>query len=150
MADHGFVGLGLLIVLILGMIVNCQGISKRAKKVPDLAWAVNLSTMLQLAMWTFIAGSQFLADATQSMPYELCALSMAARGIVERRLAQEKAGVINSDLGMSKGPAAPFGTPKPAIAAGPGVPGLIPNPAGPIGVRGRGRAPAPVYGVPRT
>ena len=58
------------------MIFNCQAISKRAKKIPDLAWAANLGAMLQLAMWTFLAGSQFLADATQSMPYELVALSI--------------------------------------------------------------------------
>ena len=152
MADHGFVGLGLLLVLILGMIINCQSMSKRAKKVPDLAWAVNMGTMLQLAMWTFIAGSQFLADATQSMPYELCALSLAARGIVERRLAQEKTGVFNNNLGMgaSKAPVGLPGAPKPAIAGVKGVPGLVPNPAGPIGVRRPARGPAPVYGVPRT
>jgi putative inorganic carbon (HCO3(-)) transporter len=138
MADHGFVGLGLLIVLILGMIINCQSITKRAKKVPDLAWAANLGTMLQLAMWTFIAGSQFLADATQSMPYELCALSMAARGIVERRLAQEPKNVLTTNLGMGK--AAPAALPGAA-----GVPGLVPSPAaGRIGAR------APAFGVRRT
>jgi len=138
MADHGFVGLGLLIVLILGMIINCQTMAKRAKKVPDLAWAANLGTMLQLAMWTFVAGSQFLADATQSMPYELCALSMAARGIVERRLAQEPKNVMTNTLGMGKAtPAA-----RPGVA---GVPGLVPSPvAGGIGAR------APAYGARRT
>jgi probable O-glycosylation ligase (exosortase A-associated) len=141
MADHGFVGLGLLITLILGMIINCQSITKRAKNVPDLAWAANLGTMLQLAMWTFIAGSQFLADATQSMPYELCALSMAARGIVERRLAQEPKNVMTNNLGIGK-KAAPAALPGAA-----GVPGLIPSPvAGRIGAR----PPAPAYGVRRT
>jgi putative inorganic carbon (HCO3(-)) transporter len=121
LADHGFVGLILLFVLILAMAINCQSISKRAKKVPDLAWAVNLGAMLQLAMWTFLAGSQFLADATQSMPYELVALSIGTRGVVERRLAQEPKTAINevNFLGTNK--------PVPAIAA---VPGLVPNPAG--------------------
>jgi hypothetical protein len=94
MADHGFVGLGLLVLLLFGTIINCQAISKRARRLPELAWAVNLGTMLQLAMWTFIAGSQLLHTATQSMPYEICALSLAARGIVERRLALEPRSVI--------------------------------------------------------
>jgi len=148
MADHGFVGLGLLLVLILGMIINCGTITRKARKVPDLAWAANMGTMLQLAMWTFIAGSQFLADATQSMPYELCALSLAARGIVERRLALEKTNVINNNLGMGmRAPTVVPGAPKPAIA---GVPGLVPNPAGPIGVRRPGHALAPAFGVRRT
>jgi hypothetical protein len=103
-------------------------------------------------MWTFIAGSQFLADATQSMPYELCALSMAARGIVERRLSQEKPNILNNNLGMSvnKAPAGLPGAARPAITGVPGVPGLLPNPAGPIGVRRPRGTPAPAYGVRRT
>ena len=113
LADHGFVGLGLLLLLILGMVFNCQSMSKRARKLPELAWAVNLGTMLQLAMWTFVAGSQFLADATQSMPYELCALSLAARGIVERRLALEPKNVLTANLGVVK-PAAPVAVAIPA------------------------------------
>jgi hypothetical protein len=103
MADHGFVGLGLLLMILFGTIINAQGLSKRAKRLPELAWAVELGNMLQLAMWTFIAGSQTLHTATQSMPYELCALSLAARGIVERRLAGERTSVIQrpANLGAS-------------------------------------------------
>ena len=139
MADHGFVGLGLLLSLILGMIFNCQAITRKSRKVPDLAWAANLGTMLQLAMWTFVTGSQFLADATQSMPYELCALSLAARGIVERRLAQEPKNVLTANLGIGSKPASAL----PAVA---GVPGLVTTPAGGrIGVRA-----STVYGARRT
>jgi probable O-glycosylation ligase (exosortase A-associated) len=121
MADHGFVGLGLLLLVLLGTIVNCQALSKRARKLPELDWAVSLGTMLQLAMWTFIAGSQLLHTATQSTPYELCALSMAARGIVERRLASEPKSVINRGVpGMNlQRPAAAgvtAGAPVPAAA----------------------------------
>ena len=120
LCDHGFIGLGLFLTLVLGMTFNCQAMAKRAKKVPDLAWAVYLGPMMQLAMWTFLAGSQFLSDATQSMPYELCALSLAARGIVERRLATEPKEVFTNKLGM--------GT-KPANATLPTVPGLAARPA---------------------
>jgi probable O-glycosylation ligase (exosortase A-associated) len=87
LGDHGFPGLALLLALFLGTIANGRSIAKRAKGVPELEWAANLGTMLQLSMWTFMAGSQFISDASQSMPYELCALSLATRGIVERRLA---------------------------------------------------------------
>jgi len=143
MADHGFVGLGLLLLLIVGMVINCQTITKKAKKVPDLAWAASLGTMLQLAMWTFVAGSQFLADATQSMPYELVALSLATRGIVERRLAQDKpASVLANNLGMGR--KAPAALP---IAAG--APELVPSAAGRIGVRPPVQA-STAYGTRRT
>ncbi len=89
LGDHGFPGLFLMIFMYMGMIVSSGAMSKRARRVPELEWAVNLGTMLQLAMWTFVAGSQFISDATQSMSYELVALSLAARGVVERRLALE-------------------------------------------------------------
>jgi probable O-glycosylation ligase (exosortase A-associated) len=94
LADHGFPGLILFLLMIFGTIINCQRLSKRAKKVIGMEWAANLGTMLQLAMWTWIAGAQFLHAATQSMPYEICALSLAARGILERRLAGEAKSVI--------------------------------------------------------
>ncbi len=115
MADHGFVGLGLLLLLLIGTIINCQALSKRARQLPELAWAAELGTMLQLAMWTFIAGSMTLHTAAQSMPYELCALSLAARGIVERRLAREKKSVIN--LGFGANARGPRTGETPAIAA---------------------------------
>jgi probable O-glycosylation ligase (exosortase A-associated) len=121
MADHGFVGLGLLVLLLFGTIINCQAISKRARRLPELAWAVNLGTMLQLAMWTFLAGSQLLHTATQSMPYEICALSLAARGIVERRLALEPRSVIwTENLPKTKAVKLPpiiAPAPKPAVAS---------------------------------
>jgi O-antigen ligase len=87
LADHGFVGLGLILLLFFGMIMNCQKISKLSRGVPELAWAAQFGVMFQLAMWTFIAGSQFISNATFSMSYELVALSLAVRGIVERQLA---------------------------------------------------------------
>jgi len=107
-----------------------------------LAWAANLGTMLQLAMWTFLAGSQFLADATQSMPYELVALSLGARGIVERRLAQESKNVLTANLGV--GGKTPI-----AVAAAAGVPGLLPSGASRIGVRAPVQA-STAYGARRS
>jgi hypothetical protein len=101
--------------------------SKRARRVPELDWAVNLGTMLQLAMWTFVAGSQFISDATQSMSYELVALSLAARGVVERRLALEPNNLLTPYGSAPKTNATsarptltpvPGGVPRPAVAAG--------------------------------
>jgi probable O-glycosylation ligase (exosortase A-associated) len=106
LGDHGFVGLFLVIGVTIGTIINCQRMSKRARGVEGLEWAVYLGTMLQLAMWTFLAGSEFVANATYSTPFELTALSLGARAIVERRLAEEK----------PKSPA--FGTPaSPSMSA---------------------------------
>jgi probable O-glycosylation ligase (exosortase A-associated) len=127
LGDHGFPGLVLMLVLFLGMIVSSGAMSKRAKRLPELDWAVNLGTMLQLALWTFIAGSQFISDASQSMSYELVALSLAARGVVERRLALEPKSALSPLTGvppakMPQAPQRPALTPipggsRPAVAA---------------------------------
>jgi putative inorganic carbon (hco3(-)) transporter len=122
LGDHGFPGLMLMLMLYLGMIVSNGSMSKRARRVPELDWAVNLGTMLQLSMWTFMAGSQFISDATQSMSYELVALSLAARGIVERRLALEPNSLFALQM-APKPPQRPTLTPiaggaqRPAVAA---------------------------------
>ncbi|HTJ65229.1 MAG TPA: putative O-glycosylation ligase, exosortase A system-associated, partial [Alphaproteobacteria bacterium] len=127
LGDHGFPGLVLMLVLFLGMIVSSGKMSKQAKRLPELDWAVNLGTMLQLALWTFIAGSQFISDASQSMSYELVALSLAARGVVERRLALEPKNALSPLPGilpakMPQAPQRPVLTPipggsRPAVAA---------------------------------
>lgn len=90
MSDHGFPGLALLILLLLGTFMNCQAIRRRSRGIPELSWASDLAGMLQLAEVTFLAGSMFISDSTLSLPYELIALSVGTRGIVERRLAQDR------------------------------------------------------------
>jgi hypothetical protein len=118
MADHGFIGLGLFLLLIVGTMVNLQRLSKRARQVPELEWAVDLGAMLQLSLVTFMAGSQFLSDATYSLPYEIAALSMAARGIVERRLAQERRPLFTAEWPAPIRPSSSPVTPAPAMAFG--------------------------------
>jgi probable O-glycosylation ligase (exosortase A-associated) len=105
LADHGFVGLGLFLMLVFGGVFCAGRMAKRARKIPDLDWAANLGSMLQLSILTFLAGSQFISDATQSMVYELCALTLAAGGIVKRRMASEATSpIIRQDAPMTKRP----------------------------------------------
>jgi len=117
LGDHGFPGLFLFVALVFGTIINCSTMSKRARRVPELDWAVSLGTMLQLAMWTFLAGSQFVHNATYSTPFELVALSLGARAVVERRLALEPpASVIRAQPAKPAAVAARLGnTPAPAL-----------------------------------
>ena len=104
-------------LLLAGTYLNCQTIRGRAKKVPELEWARNLAAMIQLAMVTFLAGSQLLSDATQSMPYELVALSVGLRGVVERRLAQDKAPLLFREEAIRTRPAPTFVGPSPTPVA---------------------------------
>lgn len=125
MADHGFVGLGIFLLLLAGCYFNCQGIRKRCRGHEELEWAVNLATAVQLALVTFIAGSQFLANATQSISYELVAISIATRGVVERYLAQQKAvPVIAADPARMRRLSPDTPPARPGGAAMPGRPAI--------------------------
>jgi len=97
LADHGFPGLFLFMLLMALTYTNCNAIRRRTKGVEGLEWARDLATMLQLSLVTFLAGSQLLSDATQSMPYEIVALSIGLRGVAERKLAQDSHPVILRD-----------------------------------------------------
>lgn len=117
LADHGFPGLFLFVWLLLGSYLNCQAIRRRAKGIADLEWARNLAAMIQLAMVTFLAGSQLLSDATQSMSYELVAISIGLRGVVERQLAQNRGPLIIGDRARPQpSPARGTAEPSPAMA----------------------------------
>jgi probable O-glycosylation ligase (exosortase A-associated) len=114
LADHGFVGLGLMLAMFFGMILNCQQISKLSRGVPGLEWAVQFGVMFQLAMWTFLAGSQFISNAVFSMSYELVALSIGVRGIVERELATQAKATNTLSPVPAVGAGKPIQSPVPA------------------------------------
>ena len=90
MADHGFPGLGMLVLLQLGTYLNCQIIRSRTRKIPELSWARDLAGMIQLAEVTFIVGSMAISDSTLSLGFEFIALTVGLRGIVERHIAAAK------------------------------------------------------------
>jgi hypothetical protein len=113
MADHGFPGLALLILMQLGTYLNCQGIRRRTRKIAELSWASDLAGMIQLSEVTFVVGSMFISDSSLSLGYELLALSVGARGVVERHIAGTRQ-VIQRDAPLVGRPAAAA---RPAYAA---------------------------------
>src|SRR5579883_901438 len=90
LADHGFPGLGLLMLLQLVTYLNCQVIRGRTRKIAELSWARDLAGMIQLAEVTFIVGSMAISDSTLSLGFEFVALTVGLRGIVERHIASTK------------------------------------------------------------
>jgi len=78
--------------------------------------------MLQLSLVTFFVGSMFISDSTLSMPYEIVALSVGARGVVERRLAQDRKTIVFQE--PTKWVSAMEGNNKPVVALGGGRPAV--------------------------
>jgi putative inorganic carbon (HCO3(-)) transporter len=89
LGEHGFVGLGL--YLLLGVLTwrNGTRIIKAAKTRPQLAWAGTLATMLQVCMVGFGTGGAFLSLLYFDVPYYLMAVMVATGCIVDEALKVE-------------------------------------------------------------
>jgi putative inorganic carbon (HCO3(-)) transporter len=91
LGEHGFVGLGL--YLLLGFLSWRTGstIIKRAKTRPHLKWAASLAMMLQVSMIGFGTGGAFLSLLYFDVPYYLMAMMVITGCIVEAAVKAEVA-----------------------------------------------------------
>jgi putative inorganic carbon (HCO3(-)) transporter len=90
LGEHGFVGLGL--YLLLGVLAwrDAAFIIRRAGAFDDLRWAASLAAMIQTSLVGFAVGGAFLSLAYFDVPYYLVALLVATRALVEQRLLQPR------------------------------------------------------------
>ena len=87
MGEHGFVGLGLYLVLGISTWRCSTWIIRNARHDPALRWAAGLATMVQTSLVGFFVGGAFLSLAYFDVPYYLMVALVATRVIVERTLA---------------------------------------------------------------
>ncbi|MBP1202571.1 putative O-glycosylation ligase (exosortase A-associated) [Duganella sp. 1411] len=88
LGEHGFVGLG--IYLLLGLLTwrSADWIVRNSRGIPDLAWAGGLAKTIQASMIGFAVGGAFLSLLYFDVPYYLMAAVAAIRILVERRRAE--------------------------------------------------------------
>ena len=89
LAEHGFIGLGLF--LLLGLFTWRTGtrIKKLAKNIAELQWAQDLASMLQVSLISYAIGGIFLGLSYFDLAYALVALMVLCKSIVERHLAEQ-------------------------------------------------------------
>ncbi|MES2759537.1 MAG: putative O-glycosylation ligase, exosortase A system-associated [Pseudomonadota bacterium] len=87
LGEHGFVGLGL--YLLLGVLAwrDAAWIIRHAAPVAALRWAAGLAAMIQTSLAGFAVGGAFLSLAYFDVPYYLLGILVATRALVERGLA---------------------------------------------------------------
>ena len=88
LGEHGWVGLGLYVLL--GFLTWRAGswVLRNADKVPELQWACDMVRMLQVSLLGFMVGGAFLSLAYFDVPYFLMAALVALRLQVEKELAE--------------------------------------------------------------
>lgn len=75
LGEHGFVGLFLFIGLLAASWLNCRRVRRSARKLPELRWAYDLASMLQVSLVAFMATGAFLPMSYFDVTYQLMALS---------------------------------------------------------------------------
>jgi putative inorganic carbon (hco3(-)) transporter len=91
LGEHGFVGLGLILMLGFLAWVNAGWVSRHTRKRADLAWASNLALMCQVSMVGYAVGGAFLSILYFDLPYFLIVILVLLKRHVKEVLAQEKA-----------------------------------------------------------
>ncbi len=87
LGEHGFVGLGL--YLMLGVLTWRCGTSiiRRSNDIEQLRWATTLAKMVQTSLVGFAVGGAFLSLLYFDVPYYLLAIMLATKALVDRELA---------------------------------------------------------------
>ncbi|HEV2608910.1 MAG TPA: putative O-glycosylation ligase, exosortase A system-associated [Noviherbaspirillum sp.] len=107
LGEHGFVGLGL--YLLLGFLTwRCGSwIVRHTRKREDLKWAYHLAAMVQVSLIGFAVGGAFLSLLYFDVPYYLMAALVLTRRVIEEQLKSEArlAGSTFADIARQDVPA---------------------------------------------
>lgn len=102
LGEHGFVGLGL--YLLLGFLTWRTGswIIRNTEQLKDFQWAFNLATMIQVSLVGFAVGGTFLSLLYFDVPYYLMGAMVVIRVLVEKELREKN--LVMSGKGGSPSP----------------------------------------------
>ena len=75
LGEQAFPGLALFLGLLFASWRNCSRVRKRTFNIPDMRWAFDMASMLQVSMVAFMAAGAFLPMSYFDLSYQLMALS---------------------------------------------------------------------------
>ena len=84
LAEHGYVGLTIFLALCIGTYMTARSIRRRAGEHPDLAWAADLASMVQVSIVAYSFAGLFLTLATFDLFYHLVAIVVIASKLVRQ------------------------------------------------------------------
>ncbi len=84
LGEHGWPGLFLFCAIMGGTLISLQISKRRARRIPELAWLVDLASALQLGLWILLACGGFVNYAFYPYMYYMAGLGMSVREYVYR------------------------------------------------------------------
>ncbi len=98
LGEHGFIGLGLFMSIGALTWMTCRKLIKLGRATPELKWAVDLGSMLQVSMVGFGVAGAFLSLAYYDLPYYQMAIAVLALHIIQRQQMQRVPAPVSSAL----------------------------------------------------
>ncbi len=89
LGEHGFVGLGIYLLLAFLTFKKAMWIVRNTEKRDDLRWAAQLATMIQVSLIGFGVGGAFLSLLYYDVPYYLMGIIVVVGVLVENQLKEE-------------------------------------------------------------
>jgi probable O-glycosylation ligase (exosortase A-associated) len=89
LGEHGFVGLGLFLLMGLLCWRYAAWIIRNTKGRDDLKWAQDLAAMIQVSLIAYAVGGAFLNLAHFELPYYICLVLVVARSVVTEAMSKE-------------------------------------------------------------
>lgn len=91
LGEHGFVGLALFLLLWWLTWRTAGWLRKSAKQAPGMESAAQLAAMIQVSLVGYFVGGAFLSLAYFDLPYDLLAVVVVLKPIIEARIEREAA-----------------------------------------------------------
>jgi probable O-glycosylation ligase (exosortase A-associated) len=111
LGEHGFIGLGLFLLLGLATWLRCGQMIRLARKSPELKWAGDLASMLQVSLLGYAVSGAFLGLAYFDYYYHLIAITLITWSLVRQsapassvRVRGRRQPLVPSELEMALAP----------------------------------------------
>jgi probable O-glycosylation ligase (exosortase A-associated) len=88
LAEHGFIGLGLFLAIVLGCLRGLWQTKQQTKTRTDLAWLNDLSSNLLIGLPAFLCGAAFIDISFYPVLWYQLALAVCVRSVALRSLAE--------------------------------------------------------------
>jgi putative inorganic carbon (HCO3(-)) transporter len=85
LGNHGFIGLGLFLLLWFSTYRTAGWLRKQARSVPEAKWTADLGAMVQVGLVGYAAGGAFLSLGYFDLPYNMMVMVVLAKRWVETR-----------------------------------------------------------------
>ncbi len=118
LGEHGYIGLILFLMLGITTYLTSNAIVKRTKEYPDLKWAQDLASMMQVSLVGYAAAGAFLNLATFDLFYHVIAIT-AITAILSNKEINKKIESAAAQNPAPKQPVRNLHTPVPAVSRQP-------------------------------